>query len=168
MKHRFTLSEEDYFRYQWFMFLNNPAAKRTMRIQQFLPMAVFVAVAIFYLFTEKSIKDLLPLAGVLVLWPFVYVFFFKRSMRKKLKSLIARMKDDLPLGEHTVTIEDGALADGDVRFSFDEIRGICEADRHYYIFYGDHPAAYLLPKEAADAQLAALAEQKKTDTPPFV
>lgn len=150
MKKKFTITEEDYFHYQWHMFKANPTAKRTMYIQMAMPIVVFIAIAIFYYATGKELKGLLPLGLVLVLWPFLYQFFFNRSMKKKLKQLIRKMKKDLPIGDHHATIDEKGVQDGDVEFAYDDIRYVMEGDGgFYYIFYKDAPSAYLLPKDMA-------------------
>ena len=114
MKKKFTITEEDYFHYQWHMFKKNPTAKRTMYIQMALPILVFIAIAIFYYATGKALKGLLPLGVVLVLWPFIYQFFFNRTMKKKLKQLIQKMKKDLPIGDHHASMDEKGIHDGDI------------------------------------------------------
>ncbi|MDY6045135.1 MAG: hypothetical protein SPI65_06140 [Peptoniphilus sp.] len=156
MKKKFTVTNQDYFDYQWHLFKRNPTARRTARIQMFLPIAVFIIICIFYFATKKPLKGLLPLGVALVLWPFIYQFFFNRSMKKKLAKLIDEMSDDLPLGDHRVTFDDEGLSDGDVQFNYGEIRYVMDPESDfYYIFYKDVPTAYLLPKEYAGEKIKA-------------
>lgn len=147
MKETFTVTEEDYFTYQWHLFKQNPTAKRTMLIQMITPIAVFLAIGAYYVATKKPVKGLLPLAVALVLWPFLYQFFFNRSMKKKLKQLIRKMEKDLPIGKHTVLMDENGLKDKKLFVAYDDIRYAVENERFVYIFYKDSPQAYLLPKE---------------------
>lgn len=156
MKKKFTVTDQDYFDYQWHLFKRNPTAKRTMRIQMAIPIAVFLAILIFYMATEKPLKGLLPLGVVLILWPFIYQFFFNRSMKKKLMKLIAKMRDDLPIGEHHVDVGETGISDGKLNFRYDEIRYVSSPNNaFYYLFYRDEPAAYLLPKELAREEITS-------------
>lgn len=150
MKETFTVTEEDYFTYQWHLFKKNPTAKRTMRIQMITPIAVFLAIGIYYVATKKPVKGLLPLAVALVLWPFLYQFFFNRSMKKRLKQLIKKMEKDLPIGQHTVLIDEKGLKDKKLFVAYDDIRYAVENENFVYIFYKDSTQAYLLPKELAN------------------
>lgn len=153
MKEKFTLTEDDYFAYQWHLFKHNPTAKRSMTIQMLTPIAVFVAIAIFYIATKKPVKGLYPLGVALVLWPFLYRTFFYRSMKKKLRALIRKMEKDLPMGEHQVRITEEGIADEAVNFSYDDIRSIIENENFLYIFYKDVGQAYLLPKHLANEKI---------------
>lgn len=150
MKETFTVTEEDYFTYQWHLFKQNPTAKRTMLIQMITPIAVFLAIGAYYVATKKPVKGLLPLAVALVLWPFLYQFFFNRSMKKKLKQLIRKMEKDLPIGKHTVLIDEKGLKDKKLFVAYDDIRYAVENENFVYIFYKDSTQAYLLPKELAN------------------
>ena len=150
MKETFTVTEEDYFIYQWHLFKHNPTAKKTMLIQMITPIAVFLAIGIFYIATKKPVKGLLPLAVALVLWPFLYQFFFNHSMKKKLKQLISKMEKDLPIGKHIVHIDEKGLKDKDLFVAYDDIRYAVENENYIYIFYKDSPQAYLLPRELAN------------------
>ncbi len=160
MKETFTVTEEDYLTYQWHLFKQNPTAKRTMRIQMITPIAVYLAIGIFYVATKRPIMGLLPLAVALVLWPFLYQFFFNRSMKKRLKQLIKKMEKDLPIGKHTVLIDEKGLKDKNLFIAYDDIRYAEEHENFVYIFYKDLPQAYLLPKELAnDAIKSHIAEK---------
>lgn len=150
MKETFTVTEEDYFTYQWHLFKHNPTAKKTMLIQMITPIAVFLAIGAYYVATKKPVKGLLPLAVALVLWPFLYQFFFNRSMKKKLKQLIRKMEKDLPIGKHTVLIDEKGLKDKNLFVAYDDIRYAVENENFVYIFYKDSTQAYLLPKELAN------------------
>ncbi|MDY3118987.1 MAG: hypothetical protein SOW18_05575 [Peptoniphilus sp.] len=155
MKETFTVTEDDYLAYQWHLFKHNPTAKRTMRIQMISPIAVFVAIGAFYFFTKRPLKGLLPLAVALVLWPFLYQFFFNRSMKKRLRQLIRKMQKDLPLGEHKVLIDNDGIRDKDLTVAYDAIRYAMENQDFLYIFYDDSPQAYLLPKSLANEKILA-------------
>lgn len=153
MNEVFTITEDDYFAYQWHLFKHNPTAKRSMTIQMLTPIAVFVAIAIFYMATKKPVKSLYPLAVAMILWPFLYRTFFYRSMKKKLRKLIRKMEKDLPMGEHRVAITDSGIADGDVAFAYDDIRSVIANENFLYIFYKDAGQAYLLPKNLANEKI---------------
>lgn len=160
MKEVFTITENDYFAYQWHLFKHNPTAKRSMTIQMLTPIAVFVAITIFYIATKKPVKGLYPLAVALVLWPFLYRTFFYRSMKKKLRKLIRKMEKDLPLGEHQVAITEEGIQDGDVDFTYDDIRSIVENENYLYLFYKDATQAYLLPKHLANEKIKSRINSK--------
>lgn len=161
MKEKFTLTEDDYFAYQWHLFKHNPTAKRSMTIQMLTPIAVFLAIAIFYIATKKPVKGLYPLGVAMILWPFLYRTFFYRSMKKKLRALIRKMEKDLPIGEHQVSITEEGIQDGDVEFSYDDIRDLIENENFLYIFYKDVGQAYLLPKHLANEKINSRIDDTK-------
>lgn len=153
MNEVFTITEDDYFAYQWHLFKRNPTARRSMTIQMLTPIAVFVAIAIFYIATKKPVKGLYPLGVAMIFWPFLYRTFFYRSMKKKLRKLIRKMEKDLPIGEHRVAITDSGIEDGDVAFAYDDIRDLIANENFLYIFYKDVGQAYLLPKNLANEKI---------------
>ena len=161
MKEVFTITEDDYFAYQWHLFKHNPTAKRSMTIQMLTPIAVFAAIAIFYMATKKPVKGLYPLGVAMILWPFLYRTFFYRSMKKKLRKLIRKMEKDLPTGEHQVRITEEGIQDGDVEFSYDDIRDLIENENFLYIFYKDVGQAYLLPKHLANEKINSRIDDTK-------
>lgn len=153
MNEVFTITEDDYFAYQWHLFKHNPTAKRSMTIQMLAPIAVFVAITIFYIATKKPVKGLYPLGAAITLWPLLYCFFFNRSMQKKLRKLIRKMEKDLPIGEHHVVITEEGITDGDVAFTYDDIRDLVANENYLYLFYKDATQAYLLPKNLANEKI---------------
>ena len=160
MNEVFTITEDDYFDYQWHLFKHNPTAKRSMTIQMLVPIAVFVAITIFYIATKKPVDGLYPLGAAITLWPLLYRFFFYRSMQKKLRKLIRKMEKDLPIGEHHVAITEEGITDGDVDFTYDDIRSVVENENYLYLFYKDATQAYLLPKHLANEKIKSRINSK--------
>lgn len=146
MEINYTLEKEDYLQFNLKQLTHNKRTKRAMIIQMIIPTLVILAITIFFgIKGELSPLRLGLCVFLLFAWPFVYIKFFKSSVKKRLIRIIDKKADELNLGKRTLRIDEKGLRDVHGNLPFTHLHHI-EESKGYYFFHETIDAAYILPK----------------------
>lgn len=146
MEIKYMLEKEDYLQFNLKQLSRHKKTKRAMGIQIILPMIVLLVMGLFLgLKGQLNLFKIGVLVLLLVAWPFIYIRFFKRSLKKRLLRIIDQREKELHLGPRTLRIDEKGLRDVYGSLPFTRLHHI-EETVGYYFFHETEEAAYILPK----------------------
>lgn len=146
MEIKYTLEKEDYLQFNLKQLSSDKRTKKSMGIQMLIPMLILVVLGIFFLATgAMTLAKGGLLLVLLIAWPFIYVNFFKKSVKKRLIRIIDQRAKELNLGPRTLRIDEKGLRDVHGSLPFSRLHHI-EESKGYYFFHETQDAAYILPK----------------------
>ena len=149
---RYHLTEEEYLDYNYFTAWVSPD-KKSYRLKYYLQvMILYFAVAALYVTVKRS-QSLLIDAGVFLTIGIVYFllvpFLVKRSIRMRVKGILAKPENHHVLNESTVTISDSGILDRDTvsesRYGWEAIVRKAETNLCYYLYTSSYHAI-VIPK----------------------
>lgn len=146
MEINYTLTPEDYIQFNFKQFGQNDKMKKTMMAQLTIPILVVLAILIFR-FVQKTVttKFIIFIVAAIILWPIIYTYFFKRTLRRRLEKITRDNADELDLGPRTVFIDEKGLREENSILRFHDLIRI-EETVGYFFFHQTEDLAYILPK----------------------
>ncbi len=146
MEINYTLTPEDYIQFNFKQFSQSNDLKKSMMIQLMVPILVVLAVLIFRI-VKKSVTTpfVIFIVAAIIVWPVVYTFFFKRTLRRRLEKITKERADDLDLGPRKVFIDEHGLKEEKSMLRFQDLIRI-EETVGYFFFHQTEDLAYILPK----------------------
>lgn len=146
MEIQYTLEKEDFIQFNLKQLSMDPKTRRAIGGQVILPILVILALTIFnYVQGTLSTLRLVLSVALMVAWPFFYMTFFKRGVKKRLSKIIDQKADGLNLGPRTVFIDEKGLKDSLGLLPFHSLHHL-EESQGYFFFHQTKDAAYILPK----------------------
>ena len=158
------LTEEDYLAFNQFHSLQSPFGKKMVRKSQiyFVFAMIFLAALIVLVFGRTTFAMLY--AGALGLFTIVYLFLFKKIIKRSIKAQIKHMKSTSKLPydpESTLEFYEDTLveiaAGKRLEQSYDVLERICIWGEDYIFLYSSSVNAYILPTAQVKAQVDAAA-----------
>src|ERR671912_1737708 len=151
---KYHLTEEEYLDYNYFTAWTSPDKKR-YRLKYYLQvMTLYIAVAGLYIFANKSHSLLLDFSVFFTIGTIYFMmvpFLVKRSIRAKVKSVLARPENQHVLNESEVTISENGIHDRDTvsesRYDWEAIVRKAETSLCYYLYTNSYHAV-IIPKRA--------------------
>lgn len=151
MELKFYLTEEDYLNFNMFHIKNSKTAKRTLRMQRFLPPVIFI---IFSYVLSKLGNISFPGVFIVylivsILWIIFYPKYYYHYVSRHTKKMIKEGKNEGFLGERQMILtEEGVrnytqFSDGTVSWS--GIKSFKE-DRNAIYLYNSAVSALIIPK----------------------
>ncbi|MDO5037322.1 MAG: YcxB family protein [Tissierellia bacterium] len=148
----YTLTKEDYIQFNLKQLSASNKNRRRMALQMMVPMVLTLAIFLFYFFKGSlKVSTGIILTVLFLAWPFIYIYTFKRAVKKRLNQFIDQNLEDLNLGDKTLTITDKGLKDSESFRAFKNLYRI-EESQGYYFFHQTDSAAIILPKRALSPQ----------------
>lgn len=146
MEINYTLTPEDYIQFNFKQFSQNDKMKRSMMIQLMVPILVVLAILIFRI-VQKTVTTgfIIFIVAAIVLWPIIYTYFFKRTLRRRLEKITRERASELDLGPRSVFIDENGLREEKSILHFSDLIRI-EETVGYYFFHQTEDLAYILPK----------------------
>jgi hypothetical protein len=151
---RFTLTEQEYFQYNYYTAWAAPSRKR-YRAGYFLRvLLLYGIVAFLYIFANRSHNFWIDIA-VFIATGLVYLmfipFFIKRSVRRKVKDILSKKENQHVLHEAEIILSDHGIIDKDIvsesRYEWDAIVHFAETEDSYYLYTNSYHAI-VIPKRA--------------------
>lgn len=151
---RFSLTEEEYYQYNYYTAWSAPERKR-YRILYFLRViGLYGAVALLYVVASRS--DLFWIdASVFLLTGLVYLvmipFFVKRSVKRKVGDILSKKENQHVLDEAEIVVSANGIIDRDKvsesRYDWEAIVHLAETPDSYYLYTNSYHAV-VIPKRA--------------------
>jgi len=154
MEINYTLTPEDYIQFNLKQFSQSNQLKKSMMIQLIIPILVAIALFLFRLFKKTLTTGfVIFIVAAIVLWPIVYTFFFKRTLRRRLEKITKEKAAELDLGPRKVFIDEHGLKEEKAILHFQDLIRI-EETVGYFFFHQTEDLAYILPKrDLTDKQI---------------
>ncbi|RYG02879.1 MAG: YcxB family protein [Chitinophagaceae bacterium] len=149
---KYHLTEEEYLDYNYFTAWTSPD-KKSYRLKYYLQvMILYIAVAGLYITANRSHTLLLD-SGVFVTIGTIYFLLVpvlvKRSIRMRVKRVLAKPENQHVLNESEVTISETGILDRDTvsesRYDWEAIVRKAETKRCYYLYTNSYHAI-VIPK----------------------
>jgi hypothetical protein len=149
---KYHLTEEEYLDYNYFTAWTSPDKKR-YRLKYYLQvMILYVAVAGLYIFANRSHSLLLDFSVFFTIGTIYFMmvpFLVKRSIRSRVKSVLAQSENQHVLNESEVTINENGILDRDTvtesRYAWEAIVRKAETRLCYYLYTNSYHAI-VIPK----------------------
>ena len=150
-KFNITLTDDDYFEYNKYTFLNSPTGKKSLFRQRLqLPIMSAFALIIFFIAKADStliITEAIFLAIISILGIIFSKFFFLKRMRRSFNK--RKKLEKLPFDEDsTLLFENEAIisttAESEMTTKYSRLERIIESDKAVYL-YVDSVRAYIIP-----------------------
>lgn len=149
---KYRLTEEEYLDYNYYTAWASPDKKR-YRMKYYLQvMILYIAVAGLYIFANKSHSLLLDFSVFFTIGTIYFMmvpFLVKRSIRSRVKVVLARPENHHVLGESEVTIDEHGILDHDTasesRYPWEGIVRKAETTLCYYLYTNSYHAI-VIPK----------------------
>lgn len=153
---KFRLTEEEYFRYNYYTAWADPRRKR-YRILYFLKVIVlYGAVALLYILASRSHLvwiDISVFVFTGLLYLILIPFFIKRSVRRKVSDILSKKENEHVLDESEIILSDTGIIDRDTlsesRYNWDAVVHDAETDEGYYLYTNSYHAI-VIPKRVIE------------------
>ena len=147
----YTLTEEDYLKFNLYHIKNSKTGIRALNLQRFVPPLLFIVLA--YLMTvvmEASFVVMIGYALVISIpWIVFYPAYFKRTIAQNAKKMLKEGDNEGLLGkQHMVTTDEGIIVNsgvGATNVSWAGLKKFKEDNDNFYLYNGSL-SAYVLPK----------------------
>ncbi|KUP04350.1 hypothetical protein Q73_15875 [Bacillus coahuilensis m2-6] len=155
MELTYTLTEEDYLRFNVFHIKNSATGKKALNIQRYVTPVFFVVIAyVFSIILHKPFLEVfLPFFIVGALWVLFYPKYFYNHITRTVKKAFREGNNEGLLGQHRLTIDDEGFVDetanGLTRLAWAGVVEVKE-DEHSLYIYNSAVSAYILPKQEID------------------
>ncbi|AGA67927.1 hypothetical protein Desdi_0381 [Desulfitobacterium dichloroeliminans LMG P-21439] len=155
MEITYSLSEEDYLKFNLFHIKNSEPAKQALKKQRFLGPVIFMAFAAFLSLTgNRPTEEVFIVFALLsVLWFIYYPKYFYRYVTRNSKTLLRAGRNDDLFCEHHMDLADEGIVDttarGETKLNWAGIQAIREDEDNLYL-YNSSISAYILPKRDLD------------------
>lgn len=167
---RFTLTEEEYFQYNYYTAWAAPSRKM-YRVKYFLRvLALYAIVALLYIFANKGHNiwiDLTVFIFTGLVYLFFVPFFIKRSVRRRVVDILSKKENQHVLLEAEIILNDSGIIDKDTvsesRYDWDAIVHFAETEDCYYLYTNSYHAI-VIPKRAIPDELVSGEVQRLFDT----
>lgn len=163
---KFRLTEEEYFRFNYFTAWADPRRKR-YRIFYFLRvMLLYGAVAFLYILVTKSFLIWLDIS-VFVVTGLIYLalipFFIRRSVKRKVDQILAKKENQHVLDESEIILDETGITDKDTlsesRYDWDAIVHYAETPDAHYLYTNSYHAIVIPKRVIANAEEKAETER---------
>jgi len=151
MEIKYTLTEEDYLKFNLFHIKNSDTAAKSLKMQRFITPFVYIVLAFVFskMMDVPLLYTLIPFAIVGVLWIIFYPKYFYRVVVRQTKKMIKEGKNEGLLGSHTMFLNDEGIRDtnatGETKVNWSGILHLKEDHDNLYV-YNSSVSAYILPK----------------------
>lgn len=151
---KFKLSEEEYYQYNYYTAWASPN-KKSFRVWYFLRvLLLYGAVALLYIVASHS-HILWVDITVFVVTGLAYLFlvpvFVKRSVRRRVRDILAKKENQHILDESEVILSDTGIIDKDSlsesRYTWDAVVHFADTQDSYYLYTNSYHAI-VIPKRA--------------------
>ncbi|MBO0993964.1 YcxB family protein [Bacillus sp. SD088] len=152
MEITYSLTEEEYLKFNLFHVKNSNTVKRALNIQRFLFPVLFIVFSYFF----SKVTDMpflgifIPFLLISILWVIFYPKYFYRFIIRNTKKLIRERENEGLLGEHRMTLLEEGLVDitpnKETKVTWSGIQGLKEDEQAIYL-YNSSVSAYILPKK---------------------
>lgn len=151
MEIKFTITEEDYIRFNLFHIKNSKTAMNALKIQRLLIPILYLVVG-FVLAEVSDGSHGLWLSIFLVLglvWFFFYPKYFYYSVQRRVQKMLKEGKNEGILGEHDMVLSEEGIHDttssGETSAKWSNIQNFTEDEHNLYLF-NTSLSAYIIPK----------------------
>ena len=151
---KYHLTEEEYLDYNYYTAWTSPDKKRYRLKYYSQVMILYIAVAGLYIFANKSHSLLLDFTVFFTIGTIYFMmipFLVKRSIRGRVKAVLARPENQHVLNESEVTINETGILDRDTvsesRYAWEAIVRKAETKLCYYLYTNSYHAI-VIPKRA--------------------
>ena len=149
---KYHLTEEEYLYYNYFTACTSPD-KKNYRLKYYLQvMILYVAVAGLYILANRSHTLLLDSSVFVTIGTIYFImvpFLVKRSIRMRVKKILAKPENQHVLNESEVTISETGIQDRDTvsenRYGWEAIVRKAETNLCYYLYTSSYHAI-VIPK----------------------
>ena len=149
---RFSLTEEEYFEYNYYTAWAAPHRKR-YRVRYYARvLALYSIIAVLYIFTNHSHRieiDLIVFATIGILYFFLVPLLIKKSISRRTKQIIAEPENQHVLDESEIIISETGIVDQDKvshsKYDWDAIVKKAETANSYYLYTNSYHAI-VIPK----------------------
>ncbi len=153
MKVEYSLTEQDYIKYNIDHMHNSETGKKALRTSRFFQPMLFL-LAPFLLngfFHMKLSYWMLSFVVIFIAWVIFYPKFLQRSITRKVEMKMRTGSGASLLGNRVLELQKNEIVEksssGEFRKGWDAVQKIIETDRHIYI-YISASAAFIIPLSA--------------------
>jgi hypothetical protein len=162
---RFRLTEEEYFRYNYYTAWADPRRKK-YRIIYFLRVIIlYGAVALLYILAKKShlvLVDITVFVSTGLIYLLLIPFLIKRSVRRKVRIILSKKENQHVLDDAEIILSDDGIVDRDTysesKYNWDAIVHHADTSDSVYLYTNSYHAI-VIPKRA----IRDNAEMKETE-----
>lgn len=162
---RFRLTEEEYFRYNYYTAWADPRRKK-YRIIYFLRVIIlYGAVALLYIVAKKSHLvwvDITVFVSTGLIYLLLIPFFIKRSVKRKVRIILSKKENQHVLENAEIILSEDGIIDRDAysesRYNWDAIVHHADTPDSLYLYTNSYHAI-VIPKRAFRDK----AERKETE-----
>lgn len=151
MELKYSITEEDYIRFNLFHIKNSTTSMRTLKIQQILIPILYIAVAFVLAgLTEGSLVVWLSIFLVMgILWFIFYPKYFYSHILRQVRKMLKEGKSEGLLGEHLLVLSDEGILEttskGEMKANWVSLEKFTE-DEHSFYLYNTALSACIIPK----------------------
>ena len=149
---KFSLTEEEYFEYNYYTSWSAPHKKRYRRRYYSRVLALYTIIAALYIFTNRSHRieiDLSVFAIIGIVYFLMVPLLIRNSIRRRTRQIIAEPENQHVLDESEIVITDAGISDHDnvsqSRYDWDAIVKKVETANSYYLYTNSYHAV-VIPK----------------------
>jgi hypothetical protein len=149
---KFRLTEDEYFRYNYYTAWADPRRKRYRVLYFFRVILLYGAVAFLYILASRPRFVWIDIS-VFVFTGLVYLmfipFFIKRSVKRKVNDILSKKENEHILNESEIILSEDGIVDKDTlsesRYNWDAIVHLAETPDGFYLYTNSYHAI-VIPK----------------------
>jgi hypothetical protein len=143
---------DDILALNWYHHRTSPAARRTLRLFQYvLPLAIVLIVLVITFAAGWSKMSLLPAAVLALAWFALVPRMQKRNLQKRIVKLYAEGRDRGIVTGHKVSISSSSITDrtdhGETKTAWKDVDKVVATEKYVFIYVGPE-SALIVPKRA--------------------
>lgn len=153
---RFRLTEEEYYRYNYYTAWASPARRRYRALYFLRVILLYGAVALTYILSTSghSLRtDITVFAVTGLAYLFLVPYFIRWSVKRKVKDVLLKKENHHILEESEIILTDDSIIDRDTvsesRYSWDAIVRFAETAESYYLYTNTYHAI-VIPRRAIE------------------
>lgn len=155
---RFRLSEDEYYRFNYFTAWADPRRKRYRMLYLLKVIILYAAVAFLYIYATKPRLYGIDIS-VFFITGLVYLllipFFIKKSVRRRVSDILSKKENDHILEESEIVLDASGIIDRDIlaesRYSWDAIVHCANTSDAVYLYTNSHHAIVIPKRVVKDA-----------------
>lgn len=170
---RFRLTEEEYYRYNYYTAWADPRRKRYRMLYFLRVIFLYGAVALVYILASRPSYVWIDVSVFLItglLYLILIPFFVKKSVRRRVNDILSRKENQHVLDESEIVLSESGIIDRDTlsesRYEWDAIVHHADTPDGFYLYTNSYHAIVIPKRVVRDAtEMKATEKLLKTHLP---